>query len=231
MRRTRLVMMMAIALAMSVMVPAMAAQTTSGNAANSLGKTTLDTTVYATDSTEMNYGDGIPNGQWVTAEIQGVVLGLRATDRTDGLLGVTGTNGNRVGVYEASTGFDGNTTNRAEWNYEWSVDLSGATGNAEGRTLSDYSLVLEQDYTEESLFGVLGSDPVELPLDAEPPVGLGVCDAFDADFLCQQSWNPTFGNTDFDPTVEGTYSFRLVLTPATFSGPSLAVAIQVNVTD
>jgi len=51
-----------------------------------------------------------------------------------------------------------------------------------------------------------------------------------SDYICQQSWNPTFGNTDFDPTAEGTYNLRLLLTPATFSGPSLAVQIQVNVT-
>lgn len=217
-----LVMAVSVALVMSVLTPAMAGQTTSGNAANSLGKTTLDTTVYADDPSEMNYGDGIPNGSWVTTEIQGVVLGLRATDRTDGLLGVTGTNGNRVGVYEASPGLDGTTTNRAEWNYEWSVDLSGATGNAAGKTIEDYTLSLEQDYTKQSLFGSLGSDPVLLPMP-------DVCDAL-SDTLCQQSWNPTFGNTDFDLNAEATYNLRLVLTPATFNGPSLAVAIRVNVT-
>ncbi len=73
--KTLLVIVTAVALAMSVMVPAMAGQTTTGNAANSLGKTTLDTTVHADSPDEMNYGDGIPNGQWVTAEIQGVEIG------------------------------------------------------------------------------------------------------------------------------------------------------------
>lgn len=196
-----------------------------GNNAKSLGKTTLDTTVTASDENEMDYGDGISNGEWFTAEVQGVVIGLRATDRTDGLLDVTGGNGNRIGVYEASTGLDGTTTDRAEWNYEWSVDLSGAKGNAESRTISDYDLVLEQDYTTESLFGLLGSDPVQLPM----PL---VCDV-DAvsTTLCQQSWNPTFGNSDFDVDAAATYNLRLVLTPSTFNGPPLAVAIKVNVTD
>jgi hypothetical protein len=60
----------------------------------------------------------------------------------------------------------------------------------------------------------------------------GVCsaDTF-TNTLCQQSWNPGFGNTDFDPDAEGTYHLRLVLLPDTFSGPPLAVAIQINVED
>lgn len=182
----------------------------------SLGKVTLDTEVDA----GINYGSGIPNGEWIVAEKQGVEIGLRATDRTDGLLDVTGAKGNRVAVYEASTGFDAGT-DRAEWNYEFHVDVSRATGRAEGTTLEDYDLALYQDLTQQSLYGTLGSDPVSLPMP-------GVCDAL-TDTLCQQSWNPTFGNDDFDPTVAGTYHLRLVLTPATFNGPPIAVQMQVNV--
>lgn len=217
MKKTLLVIVTAVALAMSVMVPAMAGQTTTGNAANSLGKTTLDTTV------DWQVGSGQFDGEFVTAEIQGVVIGLRAQERFVGLLGVTGTNGNRVGVYEAATGISSGINN-GTWNYDWSVDLSGATGSAEGKTIEDYSLTLEQDFTEQSLFGALGSDPVQLPMPA-------VCDVVVSDTLCQQSWNPGFGNTDYNPEVEGTYNLRLVLTPATFSGPSVAVAIQVNATE
>ena len=209
---------------------AQAKQSTDSNSARSLGKTTLDTTVAA-DGDEMLYGDGIPNGEWVTATKQGVEIGMRATDRTAGLLDVPGTNGNRVGVHEASTGFDG-TTNRAEWNYQFSVDLSGATGKAAGTTLEDYTLVMEQNFTTESLYASdfppgLGTNPVSLPMVP------GVCDLDALSFsstLCQQSWNPTFGNDDFDPNAEGTYDFRLVLEPSTFNGPPIAVAIQVNVT-
>lgn len=198
----------------------MEGQGNKANAAKSLGKITFDTEVSSWD-----VGTGVDNGKFVTAEVQGVVLGFRATARKEGLLDVTGTNGNRVGVYEASTGFQDDT--RARWNYEWHVDLSGAKGNANGKTLADYKLVLEQDYTEEDLFGGLGNDPVLLPLID------GICfsGTFDADNLCQQSWNPTFGNSDFDPEAEGTYNLRLVLTPETFNGPPLAVAIEVNVTD
>jgi hypothetical protein len=202
---------------------AQAKQSTDSNSARSLGKTTLDTTVVA-DGDEMFYGDGIANGEWITATKQGVEIGMRATNRYDGLLDVTGTNGNRVGVYEASTGED---RGGAEWNYEFSVDLSGATGKAAGTSLEDYTLVLEQNFTAESLYGVLGTNPVSLPMVP------GVCDLDALSFsstLCQQSWNPSFGNDDFDPEAPGTYDFRLVLEPATFNGPPIAVAIQVNVT-
>lgn len=212
MRRTFIVAAMAAAITLGAMAPAMA------NGAKSMGKTTLDTTVTADQADEMNYGDGIPNGEWVTAEVQGVVIGLRATDRTDGLLDVTGTKGDRVGVYDAATGFDG-TTNRAEWNYEWSVDLEGAVGNAAGTTLEDYSLALEQDFVP--AFGTF-----DLPMP-------DVCDAASAT-LCQQSWNPTFGDAEsfgYDVNFPATYNLRLVLTPETFNGPPLAVAIQVNVTE
>jgi hypothetical protein len=218
-------MAMVIALAMSTVALAAAqGNVSSGNAANSLGKTTLDTEVG------WLVGSGQIDGEFVTAEVQGVVIGLRAQERFVGPLGVTGTNGNRVGVYEAFTGSTGSIEdNLGTWNYDWHVDLAGATGNAEGKTLSDYRLVLEQNFTEQSLFGVFGHDPVELPMGAEPN---GVCsaDTFNPDSLCEQSWNPGFGNDDFDPTVEGTYDLRLVLIPETFSGPQIAVAIQVIVT-
>lgn len=198
-------------------------QVTSGNSANSLGKTTLDTEVG------WDVGSGQIDGEFITAEVQGMVIGLRAQERFVGPIPVSGESGNRIGVYQASTGDTGGDNN-ATWNYDWHVDLSNATGNAEGRTLADYRLVLEQDFTTQSLFGTLGSDPVELPLAAEGTGGVCSAGTF-TNTLCQQSWNPGFGNTDFDPHAEGTYHLRLVLMPDTFSGPPLAVAIQINVED
>jgi hypothetical protein len=197
-----------------------ASQQTIGSDAGSLGKITVGTEV-----SEWEVGSGQFNGEFVTAEGQGVQLGLRAQERFEGLLDVTPANGDRVGVYEAETGDTGG--NNATWNYDFHVDLSDATGRHAGKTLSDYRLVLEQDFTEENLFGELGSDPVELPMVA------GICDTdtFDADDLCQQSWNPGFGNDDFDPDVEDAYTLRLVLTPETFNAQPLAVVIQVDVTD
>lgn len=215
-------------------------QKTVGSQAGSLGKVTFDTEVSSWD-----IGTGNPNGEFITAEGQGVVIGLRALERFEGLLGVTGTKGNRVAVYEAPAGFssDPNEDNLGTWNYDFHVDLSDAKGRHAGKTLSDYRLLLEQDFTGQSLFGALGSDPVELPLTAEPPTGEGVCsnDSFDPDELCQQSWNPGFGNgptreaagqgAAYDPDEERTYHLRLVLVPETFNAQPLAVAMRVIVSD
>lgn len=217
MKRTLFLMVTVIALALGSMSIAMAGVSSSGNAANSLGKTTFDTNVN--DGNNMDYGSGIPDGQWMTAEVQGVVIGLRAMERFEGHLPISAANGNRVAVYEATTGLTSGDNN-GTWNYEFHVDLSGATGNAEGKKVSDYNLSLEQDFTEQSLFGLLGSDPIQLPM---PDVCYG------DDYLCQQSWNPGFGTDDYNPYVEGIYNLRLILTPSTFNGPPLAVKIQVNV--
>lgn len=238
MRKTFLVMVMVAALSLSMVGLALAGQPTEGNEANSLGKTTLDTEVSSWD-----VGSGQPNGEFVVAELQGVEIGLRAQERFVGPLDIAGTNGDRVGVYDAPIGVSeesSGTGNNARWNYDFHVDLSGATGNREGTTLDDYRLTLEQDFTEQSLFGVLGSDPVTLvgTLDGEFFAACG--DAVQTETLCQQSWNPGFGNRSarepddgaaFDPTEARTYNLRLVLTPETFDGAPLAVAIQVEVTD
>ena len=201
-----------------------ASQQTVGSQAGSLGQVTLDTDVSSWD-----IGSGNPNGEFITAEGQGVVIGLRALERFEGLLGVTGTKGNRVAVYEAPTGPTPRSPgdNNGTWNYDFHVDLSDARGKHAGKTLSDYTLLLEQDFTEESLFGVFGTDPVELPMVA------GVCDgdSFDSAGLCQQSWNPGFGNPDYDPDEERTYHLRLILVPETFHAQPLAVAMRVVVTD
>lgn len=181
-----------------------------------------------TDVSEWNVGDGQPNGEFVTAERQGIQIGLRAQERFEGPLEVTPTSGNKVGVYQATTGDTG--SNNATWNYDWHVDLSDARGVAEGKTLDDYRLELEQDFTDQSLFGVLGAHPVQLPLGEEGVDGVCSAATFDAASLCQQSWNPGFGNDDFNPNTSATYHLRLVLTPETFKGQPLAVAIEVNVT-
>lgn len=229
-RNTILVMALAIALTVATLGAASAASGNGspggGDGAKSLGETTLDTEV-----SEWEIGDGQLNGEFLTAERQGVELGLRIQERFEGLgLLVGGTNGDRVGVYQAETGDTGG--NNATWNYDFHLDISEATGPYADTELADYRLVLEQDFTEQSLFGILGSDPVQLPLGNEA-AGEGVCsgDTFDADALCQQSWNPGFGNDDFDPDEENTYNLRLLLTPETFDGPPLAVAIQVDVVD
>ena len=83
-------------------------------------------------------GSGQLNGEFVIVMRDGMEIGFRATDRTDGLLTPTG---KRKGIYEASTGYDSGTMNRAEWNYDIHVDLRGT-----GTVLSDYDLKLNQTF-------------------------------------------------------------------------------------
>jgi hypothetical protein len=161
-------------------------------------------------------GSGQVNGEFVTAERLGIQIGLRASERFVGPLDAAPSANGQVGVYNASTGTS-DTLGRATWNYDWHVDLRGAHGVAAGTTLDDYTLTLETDMFE-SQFGF--PEPIDLTFGGALPDGL---------VLYQQSFNPVFGDTDFDPLVAGTYNLRLVLTPTTFNGPALAVAIQVVV--
>ncbi len=160
-------------------------------------------------------GSGQINGEFTIVERYGIQIGLRAQQRFVGLLSAIPNMNNKVGIYEADAGFS--TGTRATWNYDWHVDLRGAQGVAAGKTLADYDLTLETD-----MFTILFGFPV--------PVDLLFGGNVPGDtVLYQQSWNPDFGNSDFDALLEETYNIRMVLTPVTFKGPPIAVAIQVNV--
>jgi len=159
-------------------------------------------------------GGGQLNGEFTIVDRDdGVQIGLRATDRTDGLLLATGKN---KGIYEALTGFDGATT-RAEWNYDWHVDLRET-----GTTLADYNLALTQTFAPRL--------PVLSP--TAGPVDLTFRDAvgslLDNVILYQNSWNPVFFNDTFDVNAEGTYNLKLTLSPIA-GGPPLIARIQVIV--
>lgn len=157
-------------------------------------------------------GNGQLNGDFVVAKGNDIEIALRVTDRTDGLLDVSG---NEVGRYEASTGYDGNTTNRAEWNYDWHVDLRGS-----GTTLADYNLILSTDIGN-PLWGQSGA--IDL-VTADAPSGIRNA------VLYQRSMNPVFGNPGFDVFAEDTYNIRLTLRPKAGGSP-LSVKVQVTVSD
>jgi len=157
-------------------------------------------------------GSGQLNGEFTIVQRDGVEIGLRATDRTDGLLTATG---KRKGVYMASTGFDNPPTNtRAEWNYDIHIDLRGS-----GTALGDYDLTLIQTFVRK-LGGSAG------------PFDLTFSDAFPGLLaqatLYQQSFNPVFFNDTFDVNAEGTYNLVLTLKPKA-GGPPLKAHIQVIV--
>jgi hypothetical protein len=129
-------------------------------------------------------------------------------------------NGKNKGIYLASTGFDGATNNRAEWNYDWHLDLRGA-----GTTLKDYDLTLEQTFVPKlTFFSITAAGPVDLAF--RDVIG----GALDNVELYQNSWNPTFFNDIFDVDVEGTYNLKLTLAPND-GGPPLIARIKVIVED
>ena len=153
-------------------------------------------------------GAGQLNGNFVIVERDGIEIGLRATDRKDGLLPPA--TGKKKGVYIACTGEDlgGSETGRAEWNYDWHVDLRGTD-----TTLSDYDLTLTQTFAP-SLFGETG--PLDLTFPETFP-GL-----LDGATLYQSSQNPTFGNDTFDQFAEGNYNLKLTLKPKGKGAPLIA---------
>jgi hypothetical protein len=158
-------------------------------------------------------GSGQLNGEFVVVERDGVQIGLRATDRTDGLLVVSGV---RTGTYQAATGYDPGTLNRAEWNYDIHLDLRGT-----GKTLADYTFTLTQTFAPK-LNGSAG------PLDLKFPDMFE--DLLDNAVLYQLSLNPVFFNDSFDVDREGTYHLMLKMQPLT-GGPPLIAQIRVVVTN
>ena len=161
------------------------------------------------------------NGEFSTAERYGIEIGLRAQERFGGLLEATPSLNGKIGTYQAETGFS--TGTRATWNYDWHVDLRNARGVAAGTTLADYDLTLETDMFS-SLFGF--PDPADLTFGYTDPNFVAPNAV-----LFQESFNPDFGNSEFDPLGEDTYHLSLILTPESFNGPPLEVTIQVVVTD
>lgn len=158
-------------------------------------------------------GGGQLNGEFTLVERDGIQIGLRATDRTDGLLTASG---KRMGVYNAATGFDTGTVDLAEWNYDWHVDLRGT-----GTVLGDYNLTLAQTFAPK-LNGSAG------PLDLSFPNIVG--GLLDNAVLYQSSQNPVFFNNTFDPNAEATYHLMLKLQPKN-GGPPLIAQIRVIVRD
>jgi hypothetical protein len=158
-------------------------------------------------------GAGQINGEFVIAERDGIQIGLRVTDRTDGLLMVSG---KRTGTYRASTGYDAGTLDRAEWNYDWHIDLRGT-----GTELADYDLTLTQTFAPK-LNGSAG------PLDLKFPEIIGT--VLDNAVLYQSSQNPVFFNDSFDVDKVGTYHLMLKLQPKK-GGPPLIAQVKVLVAD
>lgn len=215
MTRRLLLAGLAAALACALLVPLATAKPVSGPGKVRIGAdaSVWDSSVPPSPGILPIGGAGQINGEFATATRYGIEIGIRAQERLVGPIEPTTGKNNRVGVYDVETGES--SPGRAWWNYDWHVDLSGAKGVARDTSLEDYDLTLETDIAP-ALFGF----PV--------PVDLTFGGAVPGDtILYQSSQNPTFGNAEFDLSDEETYSFKLVLTPATFNGPPLAAAMTV----
>ncbi|MEP4146658.1 MAG: hypothetical protein ABJL54_05510, partial [Halioglobus sp.] len=129
-------------------------------------------------------GSGQLNGEFVIVERDGIQMGLRATDRKDGLLDPVSRSGSKTGVYIACTGEDQGETSRAEWNYDLHLDLRDTD-----TTLADYRFTLTQTFAD-SLYGSTEA------LDLSFPEWMG--GMLNTATLYQQSWNPNFGTETFD---------------------------------
>jgi hypothetical protein len=161
-------------------------------------------------------GSGQVNGNFATAERNGVEIGIRAQRRfLQNVDPLANSVDKKVAVYQADTGTS-DVEGRATWNYDLHVDLRGAQGVMKGKTVGDFSLTLDTDIGT-TLFG----QPVPWDLGTAIPNAV----------LFQTSLNPKFGNAPFDATAEGTYSFTLTLTPVTFNGPPISVSMRVEVTN
>lgn len=161
-------------------------------------------------------GSGQVNGGFVTGERYGVQVAIRAQERFAGPI-LPLSRSKQTGVYQASTGFS--TAANATWNYDLHIDLRNAHGVAAGKTLGDYTLVLDSDIST-SFFGC--AFPCDLSVFAfySPTIE-----------LFQTSQNPRFGNPSFDATAEDSYFFTLTLTPKTFNGPAITARMRVDVSN
>jgi hypothetical protein len=164
-------------------------------------------------------GSGQVNGNFVRADRNGVEIGLRAQRRfSQNIDPLVNFRDKKVAVYLADTGTsDG--LGRATWNYDIHVDLRGAFGVAKGKTLDNYTLMLDTD---------IGATLFDFPV----PIDIGVDFMLPPEVvLFQTSLNPKFGNAPFDANAEGTYNFTLILTPKTFNGPPIVADMSVVVMD
>lgn len=159
-------------------------------------------------------GSGQVNGQFVTGERYGVQVAIRAQERFVGPT-LSATRAKQTAVYIAASGV-GDGLGRATWNYDLHVDLRNAQGVAAGKTLGDYSLVLDSDIP--SFYGCA------FPCDLGSFLALP-----DTVQLFQTSQNPKFGNPGFDATAAEPYFFTITLTPKTFNGPSITARMRVDV--
>ncbi len=168
-------------------------------------------------------GTGITNGGFTVETAGGVEVGLRARERydlaTNSPTNVTGSNGN--GTFNQNAGEPPGFTasNRARWNFDWSINTGTANVNA-------FTYRLGMDF--DAGFGVnyLTFDLINLPFadhsfgnnGTAQSAGVEAINAatyaglVSSNNLVQNSWNYDFfdgGAFTFDPNANGNYSIFL----------------------
>lgn len=170
-------------------------------------------------------GTGINNGGFTVDSASGVEVGLRARERydlaTDSPTNVTGSNGN--GTYSQNAGEPAGfgASNRARWNFDWSINTGTAPVGTytyrlgidfdagAGTNFQTFDLINGLPFFDHS-FGNNGTAQ-SAGIEAADAVGYAALKA--ANNLVQNSWNMDFfdDNTTwlFDPNANGKYSFFL----------------------
>jgi hypothetical protein len=179
------------------------------------------------------FGDGNDNGSFTVNRHNGIELGLRGKLRFNDSNQPENTfNSNGDGTYSFDAGlppmgfgFAPGAPTTPIWNFEWSInsDYEDTTGNA----LSSYDYRLDIDFDAGIGQNFLSFDPINLPF-ADHGIGnnttgngdgtvasdaLQYSNLIASNNVAQNSWSMEYFNNapfdSFDPTVDGTYDFRL----------------------
>lgn len=170
-------------------------------------------------------GTGINNGGFTVNRASGIEVGLRARERydlaTDSPTNVTGSNGN--GTYSQNAGEPAGfgASNRARWNFDWSVNTGTAPVGTysyrlgidfdagPGTNFQTFDPINGQPYFDHS-FGNNGTAQ-SAGIEAADAAGYAALKAVSN--LVQNSWNMDFFDDAttwlFDPYANGKYSFFL----------------------
>jgi hypothetical protein len=186
------------------------------------------------------FGTGNSNGSFTVGQANGIELGLRGKMRWP----ASGTyNSNHDGTYS----FDavvapGKPSPTAVWSFEWSIN-SNFDGN--GGVLDAYTYLLEIDSNPSQATSFSGFDPINLDTgefldhsmgtnsttsanDSEATNAADYATNIHTYNVAQNSWQAHWFLTSFDPTVDGTYDFKLTAYSGTTALASTKMQIIVG---
>lgn len=196
------------------------------------------------------FGSGNANGGWTVDRSNGVELGLRAKQRFPAA-NIFNSNGDGTYSFAAGVG-PGQSFPTAIWSFEWSIN-SNWNGTS-GWNLDDltYALMLDSNPSNAGSAGItwLTFDPIHSYNPATSDFqwdhsigtnatgnggGTAISNAVDdpagyaaligANNVAQNSWRPHWFLPAFDPTVDGTYNFKL----SAFDGDSLVAQTEIQI--